>query len=66
MKLKLGSLRRISAAKGATDTRKLALDLMVKALELLDKDPSISPLIGSQLQLAVDRLTYAEPEDTGT
>jgi hypothetical protein len=40
----------------AVGTQKLALDYMLKALELLDNDAAISPLIGAQLQLAIDRL----------
>ena len=60
MNVKLSRLRRISAVDGATDTRKLALDLMLRALELLDSDPRVSPLVGSQLQLAIDRLAASE------
>ena len=37
--------------------RLLALDCMSKALEYLDSDPGISPIVGSQLQLAIDRLS---------
>ena len=55
MNVKPFRLRR-PAVEGDSDTRKLALDLMQKALALLDKDPSISPMIGAQLQLAIDRL----------
>jgi hypothetical protein len=41
----------------AADIRSLALACMVAALEHLDRDVNISPLIGSQLQLAIDRLS---------
>ncbi|MCL6699698.1 hypothetical protein LZ496_13015 [Sphingomonas sp. NSE70-1] len=63
MKIKSDRLRRISAEKDVLDTREIALDLMLRALELLDKDPGISPLVGPQLQLAIDRLAYSKPQD---
>jgi len=65
MNVKPGRPRRISAVEHATDTRKMALDLMQKALELLDTDPGVSPLIGSQLQLAIDRLVSSKPGGMG-
>lgn len=44
------------------DARRMAFDCMVKALEYLDEDPRISPIVGSQLQLAIDRLSSAMPK----
>lgn len=41
---------------GAADARSMALASMSKAMEYLDNDPGISPIIGSHLQLAIDRL----------
>ena len=61
MNVKPGRLRPTSAGDSAAETRKLALALMRKALELLDADPGISPLVGSQLQLAIDRLDTSRP-----
>ena len=61
MNVKPGHLRPTSAGDGAAETRKLALALMRKALELLDADPGISPLIGAQLQLTIDRLDTSRP-----
>ena len=61
MNVKPGRLRPTSAGDGAAETRKLALALMRKALELLDADPGISPLIGAQLQLTIDRLDTSRP-----
>lgn len=43
------------------DARRMALDCMMKALEFLDEDPRISPIVGSQLQLAIDRLSSTTP-----
>jgi hypothetical protein len=40
----------------AADARKIALEYMLKALECLDSDAEISPVIAAHLQLAVDRL----------
>lgn len=51
----------VANERGSGDTRRLALDYMVKALEYLDEDPRISPIVGSQLQLAIDRLSSAIP-----
>jgi hypothetical protein len=65
MNIKPDRLRRIRAVDGATDARKLALELMVEALELLDRDASINPLIGSHLQLAIDRLVSLQSEGPG-
>ena len=48
----------------AIETRKLALDYMLKALEHLDNDADISPLVGTQLQLAIDRLESSLSGDT--
>ena len=45
--------------EACTDTRKLALDYMLRALEQLDNDAGLSPIIGLQLQLAIDRLIGA-------
>ena len=56
MNVNPGRIRPTSTVEGVTETRKLALDLMRKALSLLDEDPTVSPLVGSQLQLAIDRL----------
>jgi len=56
MNVKPGRLRPLSAMESVSETRNLALDLMRRALELLDKDPSIAPLVAPQLQLAIDRL----------
>ena len=57
MNVKPGRLRSIPGdERVAADTRTLALDYLLKALELLDNDANISPLIGTQLQLAIDRL----------
>ena len=61
MNVKPGRIRPTSAAEGVTETGKLALDLMRKALGLLDEDPNISPLIGSHLQLAIDRMMASRP-----
>lgn len=58
MNVKTGHLRPLSAVESVSETRNLALDLMRRALELLDKDPSIAPLVAPQLQLAIDRLTF--------
>lgn len=53
-----GCLRPISTEECITaDPRKQALDCMLKALDYLDSDPDISPVVGAQLQLAIDRLT---------
>ena len=41
------------------DTRKLALDCMLRALQYPDENREISPVVGSHLQLAVDRLSAA-------
>jgi hypothetical protein len=50
-------VRPISDEECATaDARRLALDCMLAALEHLDSDAEISPVVGSQLQLAIDRL----------
>jgi hypothetical protein len=51
-------------ASGAADTPKLALDCMLAALEHLDSDASISPFVGVQLQLAIDRLVSSNPTAT--
>ena len=60
MNVEPGRLELTVANDGVSgDARKLALDCMVKALEYLDEDPSISPIVGSQLQLAIDRLSSA-------
>jgi hypothetical protein len=64
MNVKLGRLRRISAAEGMADKRRTALEHMLKALELLDADPSISPLVGTQLQLTIDRLLSSQPSSS--
>jgi hypothetical protein len=61
MNLKFGRLPRLSAVEGTANTRKTALEHMLKALELLDSDPSISHLVGTQLQLAIDRLLSSQP-----
>ena len=39
------------------DVPRLALDCMLRALEYLDEDPCIPPIVGSHLQLAIDRLS---------
>lgn len=41
---------------GTADARSLALDCMLTALEHLDSDAEVSPVIGAHLQLAIDRL----------
>ncbi|HEU0310790.1 MAG TPA: hypothetical protein VFR36_06195 [Sphingomicrobium sp.] len=52
----------MAANEGATaDARGLALACMSKALEHLDSDPAISPIIGSHLQLAIDMLWASMP-----
>ena len=61
MNLEPGCLRPFSAEVRKTDTRRIALDCMLRALEHLDSDGDISPLIGSQLQLAIDRLVSSCP-----
>lgn len=66
MDVKSGRLRPISAEPKAADARKTALDCMLSALEHLDSDGSISPIIGSQLQLAIDRLISSMPGDLQT
>lgn len=58
MNVKPGRLMRTCAVEGVDETRKQALEFMRKALELLDAHPSISPLVGAQLQLAIDRLGF--------
>jgi len=64
MDVKTGRSRPISAEpRAAADARKTALDCMLSALEHLDGDASISPIIGSQLQLAIDRLISSMPDD---
>lgn len=45
----------------AADPRKIALGCMLSALDHLDSDEGISPVIGSQLQLAIDRLVSSMP-----
>lgn len=53
-----------AGASGAADMRKLALDCMLAALEHLDSDPSVSPFVGVQLQLAIDRLVSSNATAT--
>lgn len=62
MNVKTGCSRPIPVEpRAAADARKIALDCMMSALEHLDSDASISPIIGSQLQLAIDRLVSSMP-----
>lgn len=64
MKLEIARLRPMPAEEShAVDMRGLALACMSKALEYLDSDPSISPVIGSQLQLAIDKLWASMPSE---
>ena len=57
MNVESGGVRPISADEPEkADARGKALECMLKALEHLDSDGDISPVIGSQLQLAIDRL----------
>lgn len=46
------------------DARRIALNCMLSALDHLDSDARISPVIGSQLQLAIDRLISSMPDGT--
>ena len=52
----------VAQEDAGADTRNQALGCMLRALEYLDEDPEISPIIGSQLQLAIDRLSSAMPK----
>ena len=45
----------------STDARSAALGLMVKALRMLDSDPTISGIPGSHLQMAIDSLCRGNP-----
>lgn len=56
MDVNTGRLRSLSAMDGVNETSNPALELMRRALDLLVKDPGISPLVAPQLQLAIDRL----------
>ncbi len=48
------------------DARRIALDCMLTALEHLDRDAEIPPIVGSQLQLAIDRLRPSITESPGS
>lgn len=62
MKSKSARSRPVVADEGATtDARGLALACMSRALEHLDSDPAISPIIGAHLQLAIDTLWASMP-----
>lgn len=56
MNVGTGRLRPTSTGECSADARRLALNCMLSALDHLDSDAGISPVIGSQLQLAIDRL----------
>jgi hypothetical protein len=45
-----------AAATDMTDARSMALNLMSRALGHLDSDSNIPPIIGAQLQTAIDAL----------
>lgn len=65
MNVGTGRLRPTSAEECVnTDARKIALNCMLSALGHLDSDAGISPVIGSQLQLAIDRLISSMPDKT--
>lgn len=38
------------------DTQSTAVRLMLRALELIDSDPTISSVVGAHLQMAIDSL----------
>jgi len=62
MNVKPGRMRPNSAEQHlAADPREIALNRMLSALDHLDSDAGISPVIGSQLQLAIDRLVSSMP-----
>ena len=51
----------IGGARISSDPQRLALDYMLAALEHLDSDAAVSPMVGAQLQLAIDRLVSSFP-----
>ena len=62
MNVKPGRMGPNSAGGAATaDPRDIALGFMLSALDHLDSDAGISPVVGSQLQLAIDRLVSSMP-----
>jgi len=64
MKSKPGQLSPVPENSGLiAGARKLALDYMLAALDHLDSDDDISPLVGAQLQLAIDRLAAEAGEN---
>jgi len=64
MNVGTGRLRPTSAGDCTADARGLALNCMLAALDHLDRDAGISPAIGAQLQLAIDRLVSSMPAGT--
>jgi hypothetical protein len=55
---KSGADRSCAIGEGpAGDARAAALALMSEALDVLDSDRTIPPIIGAQLQMAVDTLS---------
>lgn len=46
----------IEAASAESDSRTAAITLMSQALNIIDGDPTISGIVGAQLQLAIDSL----------
>jgi hypothetical protein len=56
MSIKIGSLPLAADEDNPVDARVAALACMCQALAFLDSDDTIPPIIGAQLQLAVDTL----------
>lgn len=49
------------AANTESDTKAAAISLMNQALNIIDGDPTISGIVGAQLQMAIDSLSKATP-----
>lgn len=49
------------AASVENDSRTAAISLMHQALNIIDGDPTISGIVGAQLQMAIDSLSKAAP-----
>jgi hypothetical protein len=65
MHVESGRLRLMEVSEHhSADARKMALESMVTALEYLDSDVGISPIVGSHLQLAIDRLLASSSESS--
>lgn len=59
MSIEVGPLPLAADEGHYSDVREAALSCMVQALSLLDSDATIPPIIGAQLQLAIDTLRLA-------